>query len=397
MNRFTRPIWRLPPFKYARPQRLFLVPPLFIITLAIFYTGPELFLLGLRRHWPFLDLSEFAPLVHFPQLGAVYALAVVYGLGRLSGYHPSRRSAYVRWLEQTPWTPRQPLPLGPVHFGWRDLLLFGILLAGALHAGIHPASPLIVLGATYLIMTASVIAGSGAPAEATVLAFALPALTFLAGRPWVALLVTAALYAVGYAGLRRSLAAFPWRDPEEEKVHPSLRPPRSLPWPMNAVGPVPPKEPMSWAKGLIIPLLVGWCIYSALGHEATAAWFDEKLGRLSPLLLAVFIGVAVALFRWVAYAAGHCAPISLWGRLRYGPLLVPRFDQIYVAPICTAVIACVAPGALHALGLGVIAAFAASIALVLAAAINFPPTRYQWKLTGAYRVMHLEDRRPGPR
>jgi hypothetical protein len=397
MNRLTRPIWKLPPFCYARPQRLFLAPPLFVVALAMFYVVPEVFLNGLRRHWTFLRFAEFASLVHVLQSGAVYALAVVYGLGRLSAYHPARRSAYARWLEQTPWTSPQPLPLGPVYFGWRDLLVFGLLVAGAVHAGMHPAAPLIVLGAAYLFVAARVTAGHGAPVEATVLAFALPALAFLTDRPWAALLVTAALYAVAYSGLRRSLAAFPWRDPKEEKVHPSLRPPASLPWPMNSVGPLPPKPPMTWTKGLIIPLLAGWWVYAALGHAATAAWFEEQLGRVSPLTVAIVFGVIVALVRWITYAAGHVAPISLWGRLRYGPLLVPRFDQIYVAPVCTALVACFAPGALHAMGLGVMPALAASIALTLAAAINLPPSRYHWKLTGGYRVLHLQDRTLGPR
>jgi hypothetical protein len=201
MNRFTRSIWRLPPLRYARPQRLFLVPPLLIAAPALFYVVPEVVLQVLRRHWTFLDSSDFPSQVHLLQSGAVYALAVVYGLGRLSAFHPARRSAYARWLEQTPWTSSQPLPLGPVHFGFRDLMLFGILVAGALHAGMHPAAPLIALGVAYLVVTTSLIAGSGAPAEATVLAFALPAMTFLPGRPWAALGVTAALYAVAYAGL----------------------------------------------------------------------------------------------------------------------------------------------------------------------------------------------------
>jgi hypothetical protein len=316
----------------------------------------------------------------------VIGLAVVHGLGRLLNYHPRRQTLYARWLEQTPWTSRQPLPLGPVHLGWRDLLLFGILVGGALHAGLHPAVPLVLLGAAYLLVAAGAIAGTGAAREATVLAFGVPLLAFLTDRPWWALLLTAALYGVAFIGLRRSLAAFPWRDPKEDKINPSLRPPTWLPWPMNTVGPLPPKPPMSRAKGLIIPALVGWWLYAALGHEAVAAWLDRSLGRLTPLSLAVIAGFSIAFFRWVNYAAGHSAPISLWGRLRYGPLLVPRFDQVYVAPLCVVALAIVTPGALHALGMAPMAAFTASVAVSLAAAINLPPTKYQWKLTGAHQV-----------
>ena len=66
---------------------------------------------------------------------------------------------------------------------------------------------------------------------------------------------------------------------------------------------------------------------------------------------------------------------------------MPRYDQIYFAPLCTLVLAIAAPLALHRLGMGDIAATCAAITLCLAAAaINLPPNKYVWRLTGAHQV-----------
>jgi hypothetical protein len=273
------------------------------------------------------------------------------------------------------------------------LLVIVGLAAGALHAGAGPAAPVITLGACYLAVAATVLAGTGAASHATALAFGLPALTFLTDRPVGALLLTLGLYVVGFLGMRRSLAAFPWRDPKEEKVHPSTRPPRWLPWPGSEVGPLAPKPPLRRGKALLVSAMIGWWVYAALGHPATAVWFGQQLHKVDRLVFAAAIGVIFAVVRWLNYALGRWAPISLYGRLRYGPLLIPRYDVIHLAPLCTALAACAVPFALRAAGVGVIESFAATVAISLALALTLPPSKYQWKLTGAYQVLGMRKRR----
>ena len=89
--------------------------------------------------------------------------------------------------------------------------------------------------------------------------------------------------------------------------------------------------------------------------------------------------------RLLNYAAYRSAPISLRGRLRYGPLFLPRYDQVYFAPLCTAALALAAPLAMWKLGVDDMATLCATIALTLAAAINLPPTKYAWTLTGGHQ------------
>ena len=402
LRKTARKVWRLPVLRRAVPHRLFLVSWKSVLLFALVYLVSEVSV-GLApwcaaTHSPPLpEIRGARDIVAAVQAGVVCVAAAFYGMARLPRYHPHSKDAYAAWLEQTPWTSRQPLPLGPVHLGWRDLLVLAALTAGALHAGLHPAWPLVVFGALHLTSAATALVGTGAAPEATALGFGVPALVFLTDRPWAALLLTAGIYPLAFEGLRRSLARFPWRDPEDEKVHPSLRPPPlvflDLHWPLGAVGPQAPKRPMSWAKGLLIPALTGWWLYAAVGHPVVAEWIEWKLGAISPLLVAAILGAAIALCRLPNY--GGSAPISLSGRFRHGPLLVPRYDQVYVAPFAAALLACVAPVALRSLGLSVMAAAAASIALVLAATINLPPTKYRWKLTGGYHFAHSEHETSG--
>ena len=84
----------------------------------------------------------------------LFAVCVIYGLARVVAIHPIWNPGYQTWLESTPWTVRQPLPLGPVELVWEDGLIVGllILLSATLphpHA-VHllvcfPAEPLIAL------------------------------------------------------------------------------------------------------------------------------------------------------------------------------------------------------------------------------------------------------------
>ena len=49
--------------------------------------------------------------------------ALAYGVFRAIVFNPFWRLAYREWLLATPWQHPQPLPLGPVHLVWQDLVL----------------------------------------------------------------------------------------------------------------------------------------------------------------------------------------------------------------------------------------------------------------------------------
>ena len=140
LRKLTRRVRRLPPLKYAVPQQLFMVSWQWAVALAAIYATPEVVVRLVQRLSPG-TFSQFVPGAESEQsIGLLQAIVVciaaaLYGIGRLGYYHPRRREAYRLWLEQTPWTSRQPLPLGPAHLGWRDLFAMIALAGGALHAG----------------------------------------------------------------------------------------------------------------------------------------------------------------------------------------------------------------------------------------------------------------------
>ena len=64
--------------------------------------------------------------------GLAAVIMAAYGVFRVAAFHPVFRPKYRGWLEQTPWTGRKPLPLGPIHLVWQDVVVLGIVVL-ALH------------------------------------------------------------------------------------------------------------------------------------------------------------------------------------------------------------------------------------------------------------------------
>jgi hypothetical protein len=370
------------------PRRLFLVPAVVVGLFLAVYFLPELGLEALRRWFraprlaggPWEQLKEF-------QAGTVLFACAAYGLLRILPYHPVTRPGYKQWLELTPWTVRQPLPLGPVHGVFRDLLAVLVLTACGVRVGMHWAVPAAVAGMTYLLVLACMLGLGGAIRHATVLAFAPPLFEMLSDKPAWLLLAVAAFYCVGYAGLRCSLSAFPWRDPNE--VHPSLKPPGadSLGWPLKWVSPIAPSQPLSTFQGFLIALLVAWWLLGAMVLGGAPVGRDPHAGRFEILRLmgiGATIGAFVAVTRAGIYIVGMMPPISTFGRIRTGRLVIPEYDRVFASPVLVWVLAAVTPGLVYYfLPVGSGAVLAISAFVVLAAAINLGPTMASWHLTGA--------------
>src|SRR5262245_9773041 len=55
--------------------------------------------------------------------------AAVYGIYRVACFHPAVNPRYFAWLKLSPWQADKPLPMGPVHLVWQDLVVIGTILA----------------------------------------------------------------------------------------------------------------------------------------------------------------------------------------------------------------------------------------------------------------------------
>jgi len=373
--------------RWLVPPRLFLVPAALVALFLTLYFGPELALEALRRwfhaperrYGPWQDLREF-------QAKVVLGACALYGLFRIVQFHPVTRPGYKPWLEQTPWTVRQPLPLGPVHLVLRDALAIAGLTACGARVGVHWALPAALVGMVYLVVLMVTLLVGHAPKHAIVLAFGPPLFAILSSQPAWMLAAVGAFYCIGYAGLRQSLAKFPWRDPDE--VHPSLMPPKalSLGWPLKWVAPIPPDKPVPASIGFLVALLVAWWLLGLMVFSGVPVGPDPHADRLEILRLmagGACCGLFAAVIRAVGYLVGTAPPLGTLGRLRTGRLVIPEYDHVLVAPAMVWLLATVTPGAaFYFLHVGSAANAAISMFVVLSAAINLGPTMAAWRLTG---------------
>jgi hypothetical protein len=115
----------------------------------------------------------------------------------------------------------------------------------------------------------------------------------------------------------------------------------------------------------------------------------ESQSRNDDLLLLVMLAGYLSLIRLIIYALGYGAPLSVLGRIFVGPLILPRYDQIFIGPI----LILFSTAAVYFLGkslnmpspiiggLGTAAAFFT--------ALSVGPSITRWRLTGGHRIVRV--------
>ncbi len=376
-----------------------LTPEWLAIYFILFGTIAVVLLIGEEQlQQPFLGLRLLCVIV-------LIAGAASRGAGRVMVFHPFYGSSYRNWLLTTPWTSRQPLPLGPIHLVPQDLVIMGLLaVAAAATCGDWWIVTVQVFVFIYLASTAGALFGTGEWRFGYAVLFGLgllvrcwPAYTIgndlrLQVRPWPDLplwgLAAAATYAVALVGTRLSLARFPWNLEWQDQLKETLKEGKApttlagLGWPHACLG---PRFTDDWCRvpmhhALLIALVAGWGLHAGLARFPRE---DEWPGYILPTM-ALFV---LALGRMGVYAIGHDAPISLAGRFATGRLIIPKYDEVFMAPLLA-----MAAGA----ALMVVARrfdFAPEImAPVMLTTVTFiilgcGPTLRKWRLTGAHRIV----------
>jgi hypothetical protein len=377
--------------RFFRWLRLTL-PPAVVVVLAIFILLVwEGLYLWLRWRFGTSEIAHNAS-TRLLDMRDKYAafIMVAYGIWRAAAFHPLFRPKYRAWLEQTPWTSASPLPLGPIHLVWQDILVVG-LLSACLHG--TPCGRIWVLEA-FLIAHQATIAVSfwltGPWWMGYVVVFALGLAVRLFPWPLACVGVLAILCVLTAIGCRLALARFPWQEcplleawNRQCSTDPAARRKSLLGWPYGQLAAVPPERQVRRRDGLLGPLLAAWWIY-------IAASTMEPKDRIDFVNL-VFLGVSAAAVwgRVMIYTLPWHWPISVWGRIATGRWIIPGYDYVFLAPLCTlcVALACFRLGLAIGPGSWQLVFCPAATAAVLIVALNMSPSLGHWRLTGHHRIM----------
>jgi hypothetical protein len=371
------------------------LPPRWICLVgALFYVAFQASDLFVEWHsrQPFFSM-------HDPVMLRVFCLlASLYGVYRVWAVHPALRPGYYDWLASTPWNSRKPLPLGPIQLVWQDVLAVGTAVAlqwPRMHVqSLHLVQ--VFLG-SYLATLAAAHILTGEKLYAHGIGFGIGLMVLLFLDLPSSLIVVAATYTVAIVGLRRSLARFPWDDVEfREKgqywVKATAPAQEALGWPYARLGPQfsgRPKMPL--LDTLLLGLLAAWWCFvigyhlgSTSQHDLVASTATEMHMKISGSL--VIGGAAVRVF---LYCFGYFPPISLMGRLALGRLLIPGYDQVFVAPFLAALIGAAMVGVTSCSGLQPLIFTSLGIALSVWILLGVGPGLDAWRLTGNHRIVPL--------
>lgn len=312
-----------------------------------------------------------------------------YAVFRVNRFHPACSPGYAAWLKLSPWTPNRPLPFGPVHPVWQDAIVVGVIVAVAQwHARLNPAIPALSFGLVYFVGMSFLLVYTRQWKSSIALAFLWPAMILPAVQGWPMIALAVAIIAVVWHGHRMSLKAFPWDFIAAQPRGTSLlQIDIGLPnqdyhlrnsnvgWPFASLSPKLRSPAIPLSAGLTISLLFGWWLYCILVRFKVHP-FPEMI-----LAFAIF----AALVRLMIYCGGVANSFNVWGRIASGRLIVPRYDQVFLAPIAAILLAL-----FGAVGIRRAEMSSASLVCALGAVVAFivlcgGPSLKKWLLTAQHR------------
>jgi hypothetical protein len=101
--------------------------------------------------------------------------------------------------------------------------------------------------------------------------------------------------------------------------------------------------------------------------------------------VAVGVGAAGGFARFAYYCDAYRSPVSLFGRILSGRLLIVGYDYVLLAPAAAPAAAGAVSAALAWLAMPPPLILAAGVAASLAISLMAPPTFREWQLTGSHR------------
>lgn len=343
----------------------------------------------------------------------VAALTVVaYAAIRASLLHPFYNHRYWGWLETTPWRHPQPLPMGPVHLTWQDVVLFGLAFAPFVR---YP-QVLAILGAVFFAVYVGVLALAAWQLGGAAQAYASTAILGLALRlstaPYVACAVAFLAYLVAWQGFNRSLMTFPWpsdnwfsrtfgkdifRDSRPDPNRQSTLSPERFPfpWPIDVLLGPEKVHGCSVQRAGLAACQASWWAYAAAGRVVAVPNASlTKIDKMAFALCSVML-IFGTMMRLLQFGYGFAPPLSLAGRIVLRKFVLPAYDVRLVAPCTMLVVGGASLLAWKTLHLPTQFGAAATAGLTVFLGLALGPTFADWRLVGGHRLTPIQSRELG--
>lgn len=278
-----------------------------------------------------------------------FTVAMTYPIYRVVAFHPLWRPDYLTWLQASPWTHRQKLPLGPVLLIPQDGVMLILLLAltwwWGHGLGVDLPYYLLAIVAIsvglYLATLAITLHSCGEWGAAYLIGFGLGGCAIWVKKPELVVALALGSYVVAYLGLKRSWRQFPWEGTAIQQTLAVFANSKkgepigfgssanSLGWPFEWLSPKPERQ--SYAPlpdAILFSLLYGWCylaVVTLVGLDSDVRFVRFQFATVASLVVLFFSSCRLAQF-----LEGFSAPLTLIGRFVTGRWLIPSYDRVWL-------------------------------------------------------------------
>jgi hypothetical protein len=371
--------------KIVRWWRFVLPSPLLFLPIMILIGSLEIANILFLKPLNIPDLDSIIMTIRLEFSGF---LCVIFGFLRVINFHPWFQRSYRQWLAATPWSPGKPLPLGPIHLIVQDFVILGLVYW---YVSASPyALPVVVMAflGPYLIILGYSFFCAGVWPFGYALTFGLGMVGLLAERLEAATFAMLGCYTIAFFGIRAMLSKFPWKEVWESSMvtlqfySGNKRPTDySLGWHFERLAPLAKIFDIPLRHCLLFPLLAGWICFTVAIHA------HDYESQKTCFLIFYIIPCIISLVARLGFICFYYRnPLGLFGRIFPGPLIIPRYDKVFLVPLGLVFFAVAVPLLLMQLGLNFALLLAVSLTLVLFLAINGKPSLRNWVLTGGYRI-----------
>jgi hypothetical protein len=370
----------------TRPYFLKNFPPMWVVLIFVTIVGGSYL----------LDIGWHDRVFHPFRMLFICLLPFVFGMWRVIAFYPNPVSSYGKWLTLTPWKYGMPLPKGSVQLNIADLIVMAVF-AGAtfLDKQIHFLVPVFIFLYAYII-TAILSTLHGIPIMKywikRLLILAIIPIGFYPVLSITSVTVSIALcYILCYCHLRDVLKAFPWNQSLWLEKDEDILSQKSLKyaetgWPYSALAATSRKFFCIGNKIFTITVLSGlvvWWLHSIILFLFNMNDNGGESGICIFLLIVLgVLAISVRLY----FLQGTVAPISFFGRLFKGYFIIPKFDKIFVAPLCIGIFVVLPIYFMPELVESAIWLFDGSVFVILVICAGCPPSINQWRNTGGFTM-----------